>query len=598
MFLSPLGLLALLGVPVVVALHLFRRRFRPQRVSALFLWQAGRPTTAAGRRRERLTTSPSFWSEVLLALLLGLAFAGPRGCGTLAARHLVVAVDGSASMSAGDAQQPSAIALAREELTDAIEGLPTGSRVTLVLSGPVPRIVAGPAAFPGEALERLASLEPAAGRHDLAPATALALELAGGGAVTLYTDRFAPEAQPEEVTVVALGSPRENAALVSASRLPAEGGAPGEDEVVATVANLSARPRTLSVELVGSRGGAERGATLSLEAGAREAVRLRLAPGTGPVELRLPSDLQPADDTVRLLSPPRRVLDLACELEPELRRALGLERTDGPPLGRLLDLVPETRLAPDAGQAHLVIGGEPTAEGADWRLRLAASSSPGTDLIGPFLVEQRHPLTDGLLLQGVVWSADEELLLPGVPLISAGNLPLMTEEELDGRRVVHLNLDPARSTLQRSPDWPILLANLAEARRDALDGPRATNLAVGETLVFRASEPATYTLVGPGGERELHATASLEVSDLTDPGEYALLREGVEVARLAVHLADDAESDLRALSAGRRTSTRELAEARSDSSLLVLLLTLGALAAALVDWWVLRPRVARTEGGR
>jgi hypothetical protein len=600
MFLNPLGLLALLGVPLVVALHLFRRRFEPQRVSALFLWQAGRPTAAAGRRRERLLTSPSFWSEVLLALLLGLAFAGPRGCGALSARHLVVVLDGSASMTAGDGAAPSALELVREELRERIDGLPTGSRVTLVESGPAPRIVAGPAAFPDEALARLEGLAPRAGRHDLGPAAALALELAGGEAVTLYTDRYEPEALPEEVGVVALGRPRENLAVVRAARLRAEDGAPGEDEVLATIANLSGRERQVRVELVGASGLAREEA-LRIGPGAREAVRLRLAAGVGPVELRLvgdgrPLDAQPADDRARLMPPPERELRLACTLPPETRRALGLEREGGPPLGRWLDLVPRSSAAPSPEDADLVIAAEAAGGPRTWTLRLDAGAGEPADLVGPFLVDRRHPLADGLELQGVIWSVGEELELPGLPLVSAGNTPLLTEEERGEARVVHLGLGIARSTLQRSPDWPILLANLAEARRDAMDGPRATNLAVGEAFVFQAREPAVYALRGPDGERELRAVGTLEVDDLDEPGEYTLLRAGQELARFAVHLADDAESDLRALSSGRRESSRELAEARSDSSLLVLLLGLAALGAVLVDWWVLRPHTARAGG--
>jgi hypothetical protein len=38
-FAHPLGLLALLALPAVVALHLYRRRFELRRVSALFLWR-------------------------------------------------------------------------------------------------------------------------------------------------------------------------------------------------------------------------------------------------------------------------------------------------------------------------------------------------------------------------------------------------------------------------------------------------------------------------------------------------------------------------------------------------------------------------------
>ena len=81
-FLNPLGLLALLAIPTVAALHLFRRRFRPRRVSAVFLWNLEDRTPLAGRTRERLLRSPSLWLELLAALALALALAGPRaGCG-------------------------------------------------------------------------------------------------------------------------------------------------------------------------------------------------------------------------------------------------------------------------------------------------------------------------------------------------------------------------------------------------------------------------------------------------------------------------------------------------------------------------------------
>ena len=58
-FAYPPGLLALLGVPAVVALHLYRRRFQPQRVSALFLWGLADRTPLSGRTRERLQRSPA-----------------------------------------------------------------------------------------------------------------------------------------------------------------------------------------------------------------------------------------------------------------------------------------------------------------------------------------------------------------------------------------------------------------------------------------------------------------------------------------------------------------------------------------------------------
>ncbi|MBM3978468.1 MAG: hypothetical protein FJ299_15960 [Planctomycetes bacterium] len=96
----PWGLLALLAVPAILALHLFRRRFQPRVVSALFLWAPDDHVVVAGRKREPLRQSVSLWSELLAAACLALALAGPRSCGQESAEHLVVVLDGSASMAA------------------------------------------------------------------------------------------------------------------------------------------------------------------------------------------------------------------------------------------------------------------------------------------------------------------------------------------------------------------------------------------------------------------------------------------------------------------------------------------------------------------
>ncbi len=407
--------------------------------------------------------------------------------------------------------------------------------------------------------------------------------------MTVYTDRFAPEALPDEVGVVALGKPRENVAITRAARLVTADGAAGEDDVFVTVTNYAGRMRSASIVVLGQAGTvAEK--DLRLEPGAREHLSFRLPAGVDVVEVQLDGDEFPLDDVARLAPAPRRELALFTDLAEEGRKRLGLERAPETPLAQWLALVPRSRRAEDADSAHLVIStSAPEAPGA-WCLQLVEAEGEPLDLIGPFLIEKRHPAADGVLLDGVVWSAVAGVELPGVPILSAGNLPLLTELDLGDRRVYPMNIDWARSTLQRSPDWPILLANLAELRRNQLDGPVQTNLGVGEVFVYRSREAADYELSGPDGVRELRAVSTLEIDDLRLPGDYVLSSAGEERARFAVHFADDAESDLRRASAGERPSTIELGEERSGSSWVVLLLALGALGAALVDWWVLRPR--------
>ena len=77
-FATPLGLLALLAIPAIVAIHLFRRRFPVRPVAGLFLWQIGRQTPEGGGKIARLPITASLILECLAALALALILAGAR----------------------------------------------------------------------------------------------------------------------------------------------------------------------------------------------------------------------------------------------------------------------------------------------------------------------------------------------------------------------------------------------------------------------------------------------------------------------------------------------------------------------------------------
>jgi hypothetical protein len=107
-FTTPLGLLALLAIPAIVAIHLFRRRFPPRPVAGLFLWQVVRQTPEGGGRISSLPITASLILECLAALALALILAGARIRPASVSEHLVVLLDDSASMSAVNARGESA----------------------------------------------------------------------------------------------------------------------------------------------------------------------------------------------------------------------------------------------------------------------------------------------------------------------------------------------------------------------------------------------------------------------------------------------------------------------------------------------------------
>ncbi|MEM8710879.1 MAG: BatA and WFA domain-containing protein [Planctomycetota bacterium] len=651
---NPLGLLGLLGVAAVLGLHLYRRRRPPVVVSALFLWEETPSAAGGGRTREPLRRTLSLIAELFCALFLTLALAGPRIEGASKVRHYVAVIDGSASMHAelGDAsdERSSARDRARAHVRRMIEQLPQDARVSLILTGPEPDVIAGPFALAGEALTRLEEAWPTFGEHAATGALLLAAELAGDGTVDFITDGAPAVASPTDdvsrIRHVAVGEAQENIGITGAMRTSArptsdeDGSAKveerGSDEVRVVVQNHGTQPR--SVELVGGVAGAPLDAAPLLSAGP-----LSVSPGQSrTVEWNVPTEAPtlivrliaaPAgadeasnalllDDRAVLAPPPTKRLRLASTLDAAAARALGLREGDS--AERWASILPDA-VAVAAGDApHLVIGrADGTAETAGateprpWRLQLAAPAAEPTDLIGPYLLD-RNPLLRGVSFDGVIWSLDEARNLPTASdtvLAFAGDIPLIAlRVDQDGARTWTLRLDPVRSTLGRSTDWPIVLANAAEERRRALPGPERTQLGLGERFLWRGAPFDELTLTSPSGAARTYAPVSGPGSDWITPrlGEIGLWTvthplgepldaSGTSAISVGVSLLSAAESNLadradgvppRSLpDVGSTDDDRGANAARiSPVRALLALLALGFLA---LDWWAL----ARARGG-
>src|SRR5262245_18414729 len=97
---TPLGLLSLLAIPAIVAIHLFRRRFPVRPAAGLFHWQIGRQTPEGVGRLSRLPITTSLLLECRTALALALILGGARISTSGLSPHLLVLVVDSASTAA------------------------------------------------------------------------------------------------------------------------------------------------------------------------------------------------------------------------------------------------------------------------------------------------------------------------------------------------------------------------------------------------------------------------------------------------------------------------------------------------------------------
>src|SRR3954452_7641962 len=158
-FLLPLGLLALLTLPVILLLHMLRERRRRVAVPSLLHWQ-NLPRKREGQRIRRLPLTLLLLLHLLAAALIGLALGRPQLVGALggSARQIAIIVDTSTSMAAR-AGASTRFALARERARAVLSGMESGDRAILIAAGPTAQVIASAGATDVavllEALERL-----------------------------------------------------------------------------------------------------------------------------------------------------------------------------------------------------------------------------------------------------------------------------------------------------------------------------------------------------------------------------------------------------------------------------------------------------------
>ncbi|MAG92316.1 MAG: hypothetical protein CMJ48_00985 [Planctomycetaceae bacterium] len=605
-FANPWGLLGLLSLPAIAAIHLYHRRFPITLISGAHLWGVETEVRAAGRRRERLPITATLLLELLAALLLTLVLSQPRFGNLTGVTHLVVVLDNSASMQGkppgGKAFRERAI----DVLTKRVEGLDRGSLVTLITSGRRPVMLAGPAVPWDEAEPKLKQWRPTAPAHDFHSAWDLSAQLAArSGELLFLTDRVPTEKEslPKRMEVVSVGERLENVAITTArwsfdtqenaGRVFLRISNLGREAAQATITGQAKEQRVFS-------------RTVSLAAGKTVPLESPVAGGLGriTIDVKAEGDGLEVDNRVTLIEPRVRQLHVALTV-PQEDAAFATTK-------RVLDSVPDLELS-DVANAELIIGpGNELPESRDdlwWlgvgpldRSEAARKQSKTFRDTTPYVLEKRNPLLEGVVLGGIFWGGVQETKLDVAPLIRYDRFPLLARLNGTRTRAYLLNIDFSRSNLQQSPDWPILLSNLTEARRDNLPGLRRWNYRLNEEIRFRLYEGAgdeaeqekKLVLIHDGRERPVTRMATVELPPIDATGVYTL-RDGEDVVdAFSVNYFDEAESTLTALREGYRepldaskSGMLPIDQPYSWVLLVGIVLILGAIVA---DWVVLRPR--------
>ncbi|HNT22937.1 MAG TPA: BatA and WFA domain-containing protein [Anaerolineales bacterium] len=251
-FLQPAALaLGLLAIPVLL-LYMLKLRRRRVEVSSTMLWQALLRDRQANAPWQKLKRNLLLLLQLLILAALVIGLARPAvPVASVSSGSVVILLDASASMNANDVS-PSRFAAALEAVQQIIRNLESGARMTIILAGKQPLVLASAESDPNALVQSLRSAAPSQGASDWNAAFALAAGAAASAAsagqtaatVVIISDGGLPAQGlpplPGEVRYMPIGTTSDNLAISALALRQAGNGA----ELFASVTNYGDAERS------------------------------------------------------------------------------------------------------------------------------------------------------------------------------------------------------------------------------------------------------------------------------------------------------------------------------------------------------------------
>ena len=585
-FLAPaaLGLLAL-SIPLVV-LYMLRSRRQRFEVPSVLLWAGEEQFVSAALPWQRLKITGALLLQLLaiigFAVLLGRPFFREQ---TLLGPHTVILIDSSGSMATAG-RIDAALDQARELAVDTSEA----QLISVVEANAEPRVLAAFAREPDSVLAALDSIEVGGATADLAGALRLGRGLATPDRSTILlilSDGGLAGGLDEPVAEarhVIFDATADNVAITGFGT-----GVPGEGatRLFLEVTNFGVGSAAVTTNLLVD--GLEVGSVdFDLDAGAsrRQIVAVDAGPGQAvTAQLVRHSDANPLDDTSHL------VLSAGVDL------AVTVTGDGSPFLTALVESVPGLRPAAGAPPDVLIVdGGDATIVDRPAWLIAPQTPPPGVTvegrLEGPIVTFQRpgEPILEGLDLSELAIAEADIVDAPGwLPIVRAGDVPLILMGDVDGHRAVYFTFDLVRSNLPVQVTFPILGARVL----DWLGGSRvaATSTAAAGTPIGLTPPAGGTSIVSlpDGGSITLTADANT-FSPTSTPGVYGVeYRDAAGepagatlAARQFVATESTGQARQIATTSDETVTTEEGTLLREWAPLVLALL----LFVVLLEWWV------------
>jgi len=575
----PLALAALATLPALTAIYLLRNRFRRRTVSSLMLWHFTLQSRQGGTRVHRLQLPLLFFLELLALALLVTAATGPHWKSSQNNRPLIVVLDDSFSMRAVH-DGASAQARAQKFLEGLFHhGAPPSVR--LILAGKEPHSLGSIEKNWSQVAGLLSQWTCRSPDARLEPALTLAVEAGKDQANILILTDHKPDDENvsnRRVEWHSFGAAVDNIAIVNASRVAFE----NQDRCLLEIANFSTGSR--SARLLVQAGTNTEAVPLSLDGRGSRRLVFNVPSATPSLHASLDPDALADDDDIQLLPPIRKRVRVQVRLPDENLTALADRILAATGLRSSISADPEIIIHDNAS----------AATGNAWDLFWLTGAATNA-FTGPFIIDDSHPVAQGMALDGIVWAAANITNAPGdVPIILAGNVPLVsTRDDAFGTRHLTLNYNPGLSTLQDTPALPILFWNLLRWRSDEMPGLKESNARLGADVTVKTDGHAVTMTRPDGVKKDFPATTGDIALETPMPGIYSVAT-GTITNQFSVNTIAADESDVSGCASGQWGKWSEDAQQRLEEASATWIFGLLALALLATHLWL----VATAKGAR
>lgn len=203
-FLYPLGLLGLIGVPLLILIYILRSKYNEQTVASTYLWTLSEKFFKRRNPLSGITGIISLILQILMVTVISLAIARPIFTVPNSASEYCFVLDGSGSMNTKNGSK-TLFDLAKEEIEDMIEDSNLGSSYTLIFMSGESSVVYERLSDKDIAVDMLRELECSDGEVDYSDALAKAqgyFDENSSTLVYLVTDREHSSAENVEIVNV------------------------------------------------------------------------------------------------------------------------------------------------------------------------------------------------------------------------------------------------------------------------------------------------------------------------------------------------------------------------------------------------------------